>query len=177
MGTWTLFTRPNKFDEPLATLNQQYIIHRMSTPEPNTLETAHQAAVNAQGGDATGIAAPTDPNEIQQLAMVIKTWRDLSKETDELSAQVREKKKRLHALEEMILRIMKKNNIGALDLQSTGGRLIYQKKTAKGSLAQKDITRLLGEHLKSEEKAKEAFQYITEHRGSKVKESLVYEKD
>jgi Family of unknown function (DUF5760) len=143
----------------------------------DALQIAHQVAVNAQGGDATGIVAPTDPNEVQQLSLVIKTWRELSKETNEIQDQLREKKKRLHALEEMILRIMKKNNIGALDLQSSGGRLLYRRSTTKGSLAQKDITRLLGEHMKSEEKAKEALQYISEHRGSKVKETLVYEKD
>lgn len=177
MGTWVLFTRPNKFDEPLATLNQQYIIHRMSMPESNTLETAHQVAVNAQGGDSTGIAAPTDPSEIQQLAMVIKTWRDLSKETDDLSAQVREKKKRLHALEEMILRIMKKNNIGALDLKESGGRILYKRASAKEGLTPKNLQGLLATHMKSEEAASAALKYINDHRGAKVRESLLYERE
>ena len=72
---------------------------------------------------------------------------------------------------------MKKNNIGALDLQSSGGRLLYRRQTTKGSLAQKDLVRLLGEHLKSEQKATEAIEYITANRGSKVKESILYEKD
>jgi transcriptional accessory protein Tex/SPT6 len=143
----------------------------------NTLQIARQVAVSANGGDATGIQAPTDPNEIQQLSLVIRTWRELVKETDELAAQVREKKKRMKALEEMILRIMKKNNIGALDLQSSGGRLLYRRQTTKGSLGQKDLARLLGEHLKSDQKATEALQYIANNRGSRVKESLMYEKD
>lgn len=141
------------------------------------MQIAHQVAVNANGGDSAGIAAPTDPNDIQQLGLAIRTWRELNKEVDELSAAIREKRKRKLALEEMILRIMKKNNIGALDLKSSGGRLLYRKKTTKGSLAQKDLTRLLGEHLKSEDAANKAIQYITEHRGSKVKESLLFEKD
>ena len=143
----------------------------------NTLQIAHQVAVSANGGDATGIQAPTDPNEIQQLSLVIRTWRELVRETDELAAQVREKKKRMKALEEMILRIMKKNNIGALDLQSSGGRLLYRRQTTKGALGQKDLARLLGEHLKSDQKAAEALQYIAENRGSRVKETLMYEKD
>lgn len=133
--------------------------------------------MNANGGDTTGIAPPTDQNELQQLSIVIRTWRELNKEIDELSAQVREKKKRKLALEEMILRIMKKNNIGALDLKSSGGRLLYRKKTTKGSLAQKELSRLLGEHLKSEDAAQKAIEYITEHRGSKVKDTLMFEKD
>ena len=142
-----------------------------------TLQIAHQVAVNAQGGSTAGIQAPTEANELQQLSLVIKTWQELSKETEDISAQLREKKKRQHALEEMILRIMKKNNIGALDLKSSGGRLIYRKKTTKGTLAQKDLSRLLADYMKSEKTATEALQYITDHRGSKVKESLLYEKD
>jgi hypothetical protein len=148
----------------------------MSVTE-STIQIAKQVAVTANGGDTTGIQAPTDQNELQQLSLVIRTWRELQKETDELNAALKEKKKRKIALEEMILRIMKKNNIGALDLQSSGGRLLYRRQTQKGSLAQKDLVRLLGEHMKSEQKAVEAIQYITEHRGSKVKESILYEKD
>jgi hypothetical protein len=148
----------------------------MSVAE-STIQIAKQVAVTANGGDATGITTPTDQAELQQLSLVIRTWRELQKETDELTAALKEKKKRKIALEEMILRIMKKNNIGALDLQSSGGRLLYRRQTTKGSLAQKDLVRLLGEHMKSEQKATEAIQYITEHRGSKVKESILYEKD
>ena len=143
----------------------------------NAVQIARQVAVAAQGGDATGIQPPTDPSELQQLSLVIKTWRELEKETAELQAQLREKRKRKLALEEMILRIMKKHNIGALDLTSSGGRLLYRRQTAKGSLAQKDLARLLGEHLKSEQAATQALNYIAEHRGSKVKESLFFEKE
>ena len=149
---------------------------KMSVSE-STIHIAKQVAVAANGGDATGINAPTDQNEIQQLALVIRTWRELQKETEELTAALKEKKKRKIALEEMILRVMKKNDIGALDLKNTGGRLLYRRQTTKGSLGQKDLVRLLGEHLKSEQKATEALQYITEHRGSKVRESILYEKD
>ncbi len=143
----------------------------------SSIQIAKQVAVAANGGDSTGIAPPTDPNEIQQLGLVIRTWRELQKETEELNAALKEKKKKKIALEEMILRIMKKNNIGALDLQSSGGRLLYRRQTTKGSLGKKDMVRLLGEHMKSEQKAAEALQYISEHRGSKVKESILYEKD
>jgi hypothetical protein len=148
-----------------------------SSVSESTIQIAKQVAVAANGGDSTGIAPPTDQNEIQQLSLVIRTWRELQKETEELNASLKEKKKRKLALEEMILRIMKKNNIGALDLQSSGGRLLYRRQTTKGSLGKKDMVRLLGEHMKSEQKAAEALQYIAENRGSKVKESILYEKD
>ncbi len=121
--------------------------------------------------------AVSDANELTQLSMMIKTWREVQKELDELTQQAKEKKKRCKVMEEVILRIMKKNNIGALDLQNSGGRLIYRRQTTKGGLGQKDMARLLSEHLKSEQAASTALQYIAEHRGSKVKESLLYEKD
>jgi hypothetical protein len=149
----------------------------MSISGDSTIQIARQVAVAANGGDTAGITAPTDQNELQQLSIMIRTWRELQKEIDELSTATKEKRRRKLALDEMILRIMKKNNIGALDLKSTGGRLLYRRQTTKGSLGQKDLVRLLGEHMKSEQKATEAIQYITEHRGSKVKESILYEKD
>ena len=148
------------------------------TASTNTnIQIARQIAIDSQHGDATNIATPSDANELAQLNLVINTWRELQKECEELTFQLKEKKKRSKALEEMILRIMKKNNIGALDLKRTGGRILYRRQTTKGSLGQKDMIRLLAEHLKSEQAANQALQYIAEHRGSKVKESLLFEKD
>ncbi len=120
--------------------------------------------------------APNDNvNDLTSLPNLIKTWKALADETKELKDQMREKTKRQKALEEMILQSMKRNNIGALDLKSSGGRILYRRKTSKESLGNKNIQRLLGEHLKSETKAAEVMKYFEEHRGSKVKESLLYE--
>ena len=143
----------------------------------STINIARQVAVTANGGDATGIQAPSDPNELAQLSIMIKAWRENQRESDQLNAQIKEMKKRSKVMEDMILRIMKKNNIGALDLQSSGGRLLYRRQTSKAGLSQKEMARLLAEHLKSEQAANTALQYISEHRGSKVRESLLYEKD
>jgi len=61
--------------------------------------------------------ALTEAQEMANLKQVIVGWRELEAEMATLNAQVREKRKRQKALEEIILRIMKKNNIGALDLK------------------------------------------------------------
>lgn len=116
-----------------------------------------------------------DVPDLTSLPNLIKTWKTLSDEVKELQASVREKKTRQKALEEMILQSMKKNNIGALDLNKSGGRILYRRKTAKESLGQKNLAKLLGEALKSEKVAADALKYVDEHRGSKVKESLLYE--
>ena len=132
-------------------------------------------------GTPTVSAAAVNPveaaNELQQLSAVIKGWKDLHTETSSIKEQLREKTKRLKAMEEMILRIMKKNNIGALDLAATGGRLIYRKTNSKGSLAPKTLQALITEHLKSDQKAAEIMKYVTEHRETKTRDSLLYEKE
>ena len=119
----------------------------------------------------------TEQQELQNLRQIIVTWRELEAEAATLSAQVREKKKRMKALEEMILRIMKKYNIGALDLKGSGGRLLYRRQTTKAALNPKVLTGLLATHLKSETAAADAIKYIGEHRESRIRESLLYEKN
>ena len=118
----------------------------------------------------------TEQQELQNLRQIIVTWRELANESSTLNEQVREKRKRQKALEEMILRIMKKYNIGALDLTGSGGRLLHRKQTTKGALNPKVLTGLLATHLKSETAAAEAIKYINDNREARVRESLLYEK-
>jgi uncharacterized protein YbcC (UPF0753/DUF2309 family) len=139
----------------------------MSQIIPARVETVNEVVQPGQGQQ--------DVPDLTTLPTLIKTWKTLQDETKELQASVREKKTRLKALEEMILQSMKKNNIGALDLHKTGGRILYRRKTAKETISQKNMAKFLAEALKSEQKATEVLKYLDEHRGSKVKESLIYE--
>jgi hypothetical protein len=148
-----------------------------------TITQAVAAAQVAAGGGSNAVAEAldgppmTEQQELQMLRQIIVTWRELERKASELSAEAREKKKRQKALEEMILRIMKKYNIGALDLKGSGGRLLYRRQASKTGLNPKLLSGLLADHLKSETAAAEAIKYINEHRGSRVRESLLYEKD
>jgi hypothetical protein len=148
----------------------------VSPSEANT--TITQAVSRAQ---TTAIVDTTNPiteqQELQTLRQIIGTWREMETEVSTLSAEVREKKKRMKALEEMVLRIMKKYNIGALDLKGSGGRLLYRRQTTKAALNPKVLTGLLATHLKSETAAAEAIKYIGENRESRIRESLLYEKN
>lgn len=119
----------------------------------------------------------TEQQEVQQLSLIIKTWRELGKENEALKQQIREKTKRMKALDEMILRIMKKHNIGALDLRNSGGRVLYKRSSSKEGLTPKNLFSLLATHLKSETAAADALKYINEHRGSKVTEKILFEKE
>ena len=126
--------------------------------------------------EPTTVPTQTDQQELSSLKDIIVAWREVEVEVSELNSQVREKRKKQKTLEEMILRIMKKHNIGALDLKGSGGRLLYRRQTTKGTLNVKTIGEMLSQHLKSEAASTEALKYINEHRGAKVRESLLYEK-
>ncbi len=147
------------------------------SPSEAAVNTIHDAVAAASANSPAAAAVLTEAQEMAQLKQVIVSWRELETECSVLSAQIREKKKRQKALEEIILRIMKKHNIGALDLKGSGGRLLYRRQTTKGPLNIKTLTGLLTTHLKSEGAATDALKFISEHRGAKVRESLLYEKD
>jgi hypothetical protein len=163
----------------------------MSTNQPDrrnsavsttlTQMVAHAQQLQQQQPSETAVVDTTTPlteqQELQNLRQIIVTWREIEGEVSTLNAQIREKNKRKKALEEMILRIMKKYNIGALDLKGSGGRLLYRKQTTKAALNPKTLTTLLMGHLKSETAAAEAIKYITENREAKPRESLLYEKN
>jgi hypothetical protein len=118
---------------------------------------------------------PTPEQELQQLPQMITAWKKVREESIALKLQVRERKLRLKALEEVIMGTMKRHSIGALDLKQSNGRILYKKKQAKGSLTQKGLHELLSEHLKSDDAATKALDFITEKRGTKLLETLSFE--
>jgi hypothetical protein len=136
---------------------------------------------NSVKSSGTATSTIVDPvaaaNELKQLSTIITNWKEITAEMKTMNEQVREKRKRLKVMEEMILRIMKKHNIGALDLKGSGGRILYRRSSSKSGMNDKVLFNLLSEHMKSETSAAAAVKYINEHRDTKAKESLVYEKD
>jgi hypothetical protein len=110
------------------------------------------------------------------LATIVTEWRRVHEEISQLRQQASEKAKRANVLEGIIMNIMKQQNVGALDLKSSGGRILYNKKQRKSGLNSKVIQKLLTEHLKDETKAAEAVKYLSEHREAVVKEKLAYER-
>lgn len=126
---------------------------------------------------STDIVQQTPPGqeELSQLPQMITAWKEVQGETSKLKEQLRERKVRQKALEEVILRTMKKHNIGALDLKASNGRLLYRKRQSKGALNQKGLEGMLSEFLKSDEQAKKAVEFIDEKRGKKTTEVLTFE--
>ena len=122
------------------------------------------------------LAEASVEQDLQILPQMITAWKQVQEETNKLKEQLRERKVRLKALDEVILRIMKKHQIGALDLKASSGRLLYKKRQSKGGLTQKTLQQILSEHLKSDEAGKKAVEYIDEKRGLKTLETLAFEK-
>jgi hypothetical protein len=110
------------------------------------------------------------------LSHSIIEWRRLKEESEDFRQQLKERSKKMKALEDVILRVMKNHNIGALDLKSSGGRVLFKKSKRQAGLGQKNLVKLMSEGLQSEEKANELFKYIQEHREVLTKESIAYEK-
>ena len=121
------------------------------------------------------LTTPQD-NDIVTLTHSIIEWRRLKEESDSYRQQLKERSKKMKVLEEVILRVMKSNNIGALDLKSSGGRVLYKKQKSQAGLGQKNMMTLMAAALQSETKATEVMKYIQEHREVVTKESIAYEK-
>jgi hypothetical protein len=117
----------------------------------------------------------TGETELQQLPQLIAAWKAVREDSLGLKGQAREKKVQMKALEDVIMRTMKKNSIGALDLKQSGGRLLHKTKESKGSLSQKSLKGYLKEYLKTDEDAEKALAFISEKRGKKVVETLSFE--
>ena len=125
--------------------------------------------------NTSGTLVTPQENEMTTLTHSIVEWRRLKDETNELKQQVRERNKKMKALEEVILHVMKNNNIGALDLKSSGGRVLFKKQKRQAGLGAKNMLKLMAQGLQSEEKASELMKFIQEHREVVMKESLAYE--
>lgn len=122
--------------------------------------------------------ALTNPqeNDIAMLTHSIIEWRRLKEENDSRKQQMREAATKMKALEEIIVRVMKNHNIGALDLKNSGGRVLFKKQKRQAGLGQKNMEKLIAEHLESQEKAQNLMKYIQEHREVVIKETIQYEK-
>lgn len=138
------------------------------------MNTAHNESVSAPDSvENLPIIQPKE-NEILSLTHAVVEWKKLQSESNELRAAISERRKKMKVLEDIILRIMKNHNIGALDLKNSGGRVLYKKKKAKSSLAGKNLEVLMAQFFNSQERASEVMKFIEEHREVVTREGLAY---
>ena len=142
-------------------------------PSPATAATVGVATMSAT--EENQLISPQE-NELTTLTHSIIEWRRLKVDNDAVKDLVRERTKKMKALEEIIVRVMKSHNIGALDLKNSGGRVLFRKQKCHAGLGQKMMAKLVSEHLQSDEAATELMKYIQEHREVVIRESIHYEK-
>jgi hypothetical protein len=118
------------------------------------------------------VAADSDT---ASLPTAIQEWRRINDEMGGLKQQIREKARRAKALEAYIMNIMKRYNIGALDLKSSNGRVLYKRSKRSSALSAKDMGKHVAEFMKSEEKAAELLNFLNERKTVKQTEKLAYE--
>ena len=126
--------------------------------------------------DWSNVIVTPQENELTTLTHSIIEWRRLKEDNDSRKQQVRESNKKMKALEEIIVRVMKSHNIGALDLKNSGGRVLFRKQKRQASLGQKNMEKLISDYLKSETEAQNLMKHLQENRQVVIKESIHYEK-
>lgn len=143
-------------------------------PQSKNPVVAATAAAATVAPSTTITIAPHDA-DITVLPHNITEWRKLSEELSDLRQRSKEITRKMKAHEEVILRIMKAHQIGALDLKASGGRLHYKTSKKTEGLGAKTLHKYLAEYFKSEEEARKALEFVLEHRESSTRESLAYE--
>jgi len=76
-----------------------------------------QNATASASSEELGLTTPQE-NEMVTLTHSIIEWRRLKEDNDSRKQQVREANTKMKALEDIIVRVMKSHNIGALDLKN-----------------------------------------------------------
>lgn len=132
------------------------------------------AAIGGAGVSKDAIIAPQE-NELSNLSHAIIEWRRLSDEITGFRQEIKERNKKLKALEAVICRIMKNHNINALDLKNSGGRVLFRKQKKQSGLGQKNLEKFLAEYMKSPEEAKKAMEFVQSKRVVTDLESIKYE--
>jgi hypothetical protein len=109
------------------------------------------------------------------LPTAIQEWRRVRGEISALQTQIKERNRRAKALETFIMDIMKRYNIGALDLKSSNSRVLYKRGKRTATLNPKTMQALLTEYTKSEEAAAGIMKFLDENRAKKETERLAFE--
>jgi len=129
----------------------------------------------AEEKDCNTLTTPQD-NDLATLTHSIIEWRRLKEDNDIRKQQVRESNTKMKALEEIILRVMKSHNIGALDLKNSGGRVFFKTKKSSAGVGKKGMVKLMGDYLKSADEGAKLMGFIESNRQVVTKETIYYEK-
>jgi len=115
-----------------------------------------------------------DSAGVQQLPTLLKEWMHTEDELKTLGAEVREKRKRVKVVRQMITTIMKGSKIGRLNISA--GAVTARTKNTKAPLTKKYLTGALTDFFNGDAvKAAACAAFLEEHRPLKTVDSLSLE--
>ncbi len=115
--------------------------------------------------------ASTSDLTVQQLPLLIKEWMATEDDLRALSAEIREKRKRVKTVRDMIMRIMKGNKVGRLNISA--GAVTTKSRNTKAPLTKKYIADALTEFFDGDRaKADACAKFLDERRPLKTTENL-----
>ena len=120
-------------------------------------------------------AKPPSNDEISALSNTLRQWYTSFENIEKAKQNIKEETARMKTLESMVVSMMKNHAIGALDMSSTGGRVIYKKDKRTAPVSKVQMFSILAEHQQSEEKAREIMEFIDKHKTIVWTERLGYE--
>jgi len=108
----------------------------------------------------------------EQLIAVIRDWVKIDNEIRILQKDMRDCRKRRHAISQSLMESMKKHDIDCVEVQ--GGKILYTKKSVKKPISAKLLIQLVKSFYKDDDEMAGQFQeYLQENRELVVKETIV----
>jgi hypothetical protein len=145
---------------------------------------SHQSVSTTSENGNEIVMTAEEHQEFQNLPALLTQWKRSQEERHRLLEQKRvileqisELDRRGSVMSTMIMGTMKKHSIAALDLKSSNARAVYKKTQRAAPLKKKEFEKLVAEHLKSADEAKKLQEFLNTKRQTKVKETLIYEKN
>ncbi len=107
----------------------------------------------------------------EQLVTYVKEWVSIDEEMKGLQKIMREKRQKKKELNDVLINIMKQNEIECFDTKN--GKLLYSMNKTKQSISKKMLLETLQKYYKNDqEKANELAAYILDSRNETVKEMI-----
>ena len=107
----------------------------------------------------------------EQLISYVKEWVSIDEEMKQLQKVMREKREKKKQLNEVLINVMKQNEIECFD--TNNGKLLYSVNKTKKAISKKLLFETLQRYYKNDEdKAKELASFILESRDECVKETI-----
>jgi hypothetical protein len=108
----------------------------------------------------------------EQLSSNIKKWIQLDKEMKMLQKELKERKKKKNELTDVLVDIMKKNEIDCVDISD--GKIMYTQSNIKSPINKKHLLDSLDKYFADNESVPtdEIVQFILENRTISLKENI-----